>query len=214
MKRRMFAWFLVMVLALGLISTTALAARKNVCTQIRGNAAAKQTFRVVTGSRWLFKDQITLTQEKGSYLFRGWTGRDKTVAMYGKYDGTYKKVGGRARTVKWTGRNCTLRLDQNSVYTVTIRPLTMRRCRSGAFSMDMACAGRERPAGGSNRQKGSSSAADAAEQAEFLCRALAVPGIFAPFTAQKQLYFCAPYATVVGKELCWGAPLPGLVWEI
>lgn len=122
MKRRMFAWFLVMVLALGLISTTALAARKNVCTQIRGNAAAKQTFRVVTGSRWLFKDQITLTQEKGSYLFQGWTGRYKTVAMYGKYDVTYKKEGGRARTVKWTGRNCTLRLDRNSVYTVTIRP--------------------------------------------------------------------------------------------
>ncbi len=123
MKRRMFAWFLVMVLALGLISTTALAARKNVCMQIRGNAAAKQTFRVVTGSRWLFKDKITLTQEKGLYFFRGWTGLDKTVEMYGKYDVTYKKVGGRERTVKWTGRSCTLHLDRNSVYTVTIRPI-------------------------------------------------------------------------------------------
>lgn len=122
MKRRMFAWFLVMVLALGLISTTALAARKNVCTQIRGNAAWAQSFTVETGSRWLFRDKITLTQEKGLYLFQGWTGRYKTVAMYGKYDVTYEKEDGSVKTVKWTGRNCTLRLDRNSVYTVTIRP--------------------------------------------------------------------------------------------
>ena len=43
--------------------------------------------------------------------------------MYGKYDVTYEKEEGSVKTVKWTGRNCTLRLDQNSVYTVTIRPL-------------------------------------------------------------------------------------------
>lgn len=42
--------------------------------------------------------------------------------MYGKYDVTYEKEDGSVKTVKWTGRNCTLRLDRNSVYTVTIRP--------------------------------------------------------------------------------------------
>lgn len=92
-------------------------------------------------------------------------------------------------------------------------PLTMRSCRSEAFSMDMACAGRERPAGGSNRQKGSSSAADIADGRSSCAGRLPRPA-FLRLLPRKQLYFCAPYATVVGEELCWGALLPGLVWEI
>lgn len=97
------------------------ASAANVCNVISGNSSTTTSFKVETKGG-LFKGKLTLTQTKGVANGMKWTGGSKTYSLYGQYTVTYKKEGGKEKTVSWRDKNLTLKLDKNSTYIVTVKP--------------------------------------------------------------------------------------------
>lgn len=104
----------------------ALAGNKS-CSVIYGNAKTSQTFTVQTGSRFVFKSKFTISQSKGTAIYRNWPGAYKKHSLYASYTVTYSKINSKGEVVStssksFNGANCTLKLDWNSTYRITITP--------------------------------------------------------------------------------------------
>lgn len=108
------------------LGTGALAADKS-CSVIYGNANASKTFTVETGNRRIFKSKFTISQSKGKARYRSWPGAYKNHNLYAAYTITYSKLNSEGKVVstsskRMTGASCTLKLDCNSTYRITISP--------------------------------------------------------------------------------------------
>lgn len=124
MGRRLAALALVLVLCLSL-SAEVFAA--NVCQEIKGNSNKSVTFRIITGKRFLFKDKVTFRQDKGTLLFSNWSGsKEKRVAAYDTFTIRYRKEGSSTwKTATMKNGSCTIKLDYNSTYIVTVTPASL-----------------------------------------------------------------------------------------
>lgn len=138
---RILSLVLLAALCISLLSSFAMAA--NVCSSISGNANGKKTFTVITGSRWLFSDKITIKQTKGQLSYDSWTGREKTKNTYGIFYITVKNTSNPNdkynKTYTMKGGSCTIKLGKNSTYTITVTPasiqeLALQHMVSGAIN--------------------------------------------------------------------------------
>lgn len=123
---RLISALLLVVSLFTSLGADALAASKS-CSVIYGNASSSTTFTVQTGSRRLFKSKFTISQSKGTAVYRNWTGAYKKHTLYASYTVTYSKINSKGKVVStgsksFTGSSCTLKLDCNSTYRITITP--------------------------------------------------------------------------------------------
>jgi hypothetical protein len=122
-KRRILSLSLALMLCLSsLLAVSASAA--NVCEDISGSSAASSSFTVKTGSRWLSKDKITITQTKGilTYYDR-WDNSDESMSTYDVYTVAVQANG--SSTVDYytlKKKSLSIKLKKNTTYTVTVKP--------------------------------------------------------------------------------------------
>lgn len=114
----------ILLIILGCFSVFTSVLAANVCGNIYGDARTTTTFKVDTGTRWIFKDKLTFTQTKGTYVYNTPLSYHKTATGYMRYKVHYRVVGTSGWTTKnWTGRKLTLSLKKNSIYEVKVVPM-------------------------------------------------------------------------------------------
>ncbi len=117
---------LCLVMLLGVLPAQSLAASSGTCTLMQGSAQSSVTFKVKTGSRKVFKNKLVFKQTKGEYEYLPWFNglNPKTAKGYGNFTIIVKKQGGKTETYKFNGSSKTVKLDNDSVYTITVKPKT------------------------------------------------------------------------------------------
>lgn len=115
----------VLILALSMSLTLNVFAG-NVCKQISGSSDGACTFTVETGNVFLLSEKISFDQDKGvlNYL---WACNYKTKELYDTFTIRYQKEGSsESKTKKMDGGSCSIKLEPNSTYTITVTPADSR----------------------------------------------------------------------------------------
>ena len=132
MTKKIVSFSVALVLLLSVLSVFSFssASAANACTQISGSSARSTTFKVYTGSRWLFSDKITLTQTQG-YLKNLFGLKIGSFKAYDTFSITVRKIS-TGKTTYYTMKNgsVTTKLDKNSTYSITVTPASSSTLQS------------------------------------------------------------------------------------
>lgn len=122
--KRILVMTLCLVFLCGVFPVQPLAASSGSCTLLNGSSKSSFTFKVKTGSRFLFKNKLVFKQTKGTYQYLPWFDglNPKTATGYDNFTIVVKKQGGKAKTYTLSGSSKTIRLDNNATYTITVKP--------------------------------------------------------------------------------------------
>ena len=122
--KKTLATVLCLVTLFSMVPMQSYAATSSTCTLLSGSSQKSYTFKVKTGSRILFKNKLVFKQTKGTYQYLPWFDgfNPKTATGYDNFTITVKKQGGKTTTYKLSGSSKTIKLDNNSTYTITVTP--------------------------------------------------------------------------------------------
>ena len=117
----------VLILALSMSLTLNVFAG-NVCKQISGSSDGACTFTVETGIVFLLSEKISFDQDKGVLRYLSWPGEYKTKKVYDSFTISYQKKGSsESKTKEMDGGSCSIKLEPNSTYTVTVTPASVQK---------------------------------------------------------------------------------------